>query len=139
KWLDIDIIIRRSLIYSILAGSLAAVYLLVGVVVAQQIAARAPHSVGWIQFLAVALPVVLYTPTRRWIASWVDRTFFKIQYDYAQALLAFQEEIRERCRDFVTAELGVDSVAVMARRGLHLVMAAEPEPSEDPGAMLEDV
>jgi len=148
KWLDIDIIIRRSLIYSILAGALAAVYLLVGVVVAQQIAARAPHSVEWIQFLAAALPVVLYTPTRRWIASWVDRTFFKIQYDYAQALLAFQgtiraassqEEITEGCRDFVGAELGVDSVAVMARRGLALVMAAEPEPSEDPGAMLEDV
>jgi len=145
KFLDIDIIIRRSLIYSILAGALASVYLLVGVVVAERIAARAPDSRGWIQFLAVALPAILYAPTRRWIGTWVDRTFFKIQYDYAQALLAFQEQIRgassqeeivEQARLFVDGVLRLDAAAVLARRGSVILAAATPELPQDPETLL---
>jgi GAF domain-containing protein len=146
KLLDIDIIIRRSLIYGILAAVLASIDLLVGVVAAQRIAARAPHSLVWMQLLAVALPVILYTPARRWIGSWVDRTFFKIQYDYARALVVFQEQIRgassqeeivELTRVFIGAELQVDSVAVLARRGSAILAAAEPESPQDAEAMLE--
>ena len=41
KLLDIDIIIRRSLIYGILASALASIYFLVGVVMAQRVQAHA--------------------------------------------------------------------------------------------------
>jgi signal transduction histidine kinase len=136
RFLDIDIIIRRSLIYGILAGVLAGIYLLVGVVAAQRIAERIPRYAGLIQILAVALPVILYTPTRRWIGTWVDRTFFKIQYDYAQALLAFQdqvrgassqEEIASVTRGFLEEQLGLQRAAALVQRGMSFAAATDLE------------
>jgi len=145
RFLDIDIIIRRSLIYGTLAAALAAVYLLVDVVVAQQIGKRFPQYSGFLDVIAVALPVILYTPTRRWIGTWVDRTFFKIQFDYARALLAFQdamrgapgqEEIVDHARRFLDEELVLETVLVMARRGDSLVTAGGPE-GVDPATLLQ--
>jgi len=143
--LDIDIIIRRSVITGILAGALASIYLLVGVLLAQRVAAGAPQSLGWIQFLAVALPVLLVTPLRRWVGTWVDRTFFKIQYDYARASLGYsgqiraastQEEILDQTRLFLDTELKLDSSCVLARRGAVVLTAATLEAPLDPEAML---
>ncbi|MGE5176896.1 MAG: sensor histidine kinase [Hyphomicrobiales bacterium] len=93
RFLDIDIIVRRSLLYGFLAGALAAVYLVVGVVVANRVIARAPHYAETIRIVAVAVPVALFWPTRRWIGRWVDRTFFKIQYDFARALGPLAERL----------------------------------------------
>ncbi len=137
RFLDIDIIIRRSLIYGILAGVLASVYLLVGVVVAQRLAEHLPRYAGVVQIFAVALPVALYTPTRKWIGMLVDRTFFKIQYDYAQALVAFQEmvrgasgqdEIAALCARFLEEQIGLQRAVVLVRKGGSFVAAGEIEP-----------
>jgi GAF domain-containing protein len=146
KLLDIDIVIRRSLIYGLLAGALASVYFLVGVVAAERVAVRAPQSLGWIRLLGVALPVILYTPARRWIGIGVDRAFFTVQHDYALALAAFQEPIRGASRQeeilhqamlFVGDRLHVDSVAVLARRGPVILTSATPESPQDVEAMLQ--
>lgn len=143
-----DIIIRGSLIYGALTALLVTLYLLVGVVLGRWIADRAPYYSGWIQFLAVALPVVLYAPGRRWLGAFVDRLFFKVQYDYAQALPALQdamrtassqEEIAEWVRGFVGNELELDSAAVMARRGALIVRVPDGESEEDSLALLEAV
>jgi signal transduction histidine kinase len=136
RFLDVDIIIRRSVIYGTLIAALASVYLLVGVAPAKWIAEHAAkYAVFW-QILAVGLPVVLYTPLRRWIGSWVDRTFYKTQHDYARALLGFQdavrgaasqEEIAELSRHFVGEQLQAERTMVLARRGDSLLTAGELE------------
>ena len=140
RFLDIDIIIRRSLIYGILAGVLASIYLLFGVLAGQMLMARFPRYAGAIQIFAVAIPVILYTPTRRWIGLWVDRIFFKIQYNYAQALVAFQEavrvassqeEIADLTQRFIKGELRLQRAAVLARRGEALEAAGDMEPSAE--------
>jgi signal transduction histidine kinase len=123
---DVDLVIRKSLIYGALTAALAIVYVSVGVIAGGWIAARFPRYSGAFQILAVALPVILYTPARRWIDGWVDRTFFKVQFKYAQALLAFQdavrgapsqEEIAALCRRFIEEQLLVERAIVLARRG----------------------
>ncbi|HMI30980.1 MAG TPA: hypothetical protein VK527_04510, partial [Candidatus Limnocylindrales bacterium] len=123
---DVDLVIRKSLIYGALAAVLAIVYVSVGVIAAPHIAARYPRYIGAFRILAIALPVILYTPARRWIDGWVDRTFFKVQFKYAQALLAFQdavrgapsqEEIAALCRRFIEEQLLVERTIVLARRG----------------------
>ncbi|HEY2923848.1 MAG TPA: HAMP domain-containing sensor histidine kinase [Candidatus Eisenbacteria bacterium] len=139
RFLDIDIIIRRSLIYGILAGALAAIYVLVGVLAAPWITTHAPRYTWAVRVLAVALPVILYTPFRRWIEIWVDRTFFKVQHDYAQALLAFQDaargassqdEIAALCRGFLEDQLLPRRVAALMRKGRSFTTAGEIEDSD---------
>lgn len=145
RFLDIDIIIRRSLIYGALAAALASVYLLVGGVVARRIIERAPQYAAFIQVLAVAVPVILYAPARRWIEGWVDGTFFTTQHDYAQALLAFQEpvrgassqaEIAELCRTFLEDRLLIQRAVVLARRGDVLDVVGELA-GADPESILD--
>ncbi len=86
RFLDIDVIIRRGLIYSFLAGMIVAVYLLVAVIAGNAIRHRFPSATPYVPFVAAAIAFSLFSPTRRGIARWVDRTFFRIGYDNARAL-----------------------------------------------------
>ncbi|TMQ61766.1 MAG: hypothetical protein E6K75_00810, partial [Candidatus Eisenbacteria bacterium] len=129
---DVDIIIRRSVIYGTVTAALAAVYLLVGLLAVPWIAGRLPDYAAVLRIVALALPVLLYTPVRRWIGTWVDRSFFKTQYDYAKAFAAFQEHVRGAlsqqeiasvCRAFLEEHLSLERAVVIARRGEGLVAA----------------
>lgn len=152
RFLDIDIIIRRSLIYGILAGVLAGAYLLVGTFAGERLIRRFPDYTGAIRILSVAIPVILYTPTRRWIGRWVDRTFFKIQYNYAQALAVFQEEIRRGSsqqeiaallQGFLKVQLGLQEAAVLITGDGSLISAGDWDESvvemfAEPGRLFGD-
>ncbi len=144
---DVDIIIRRSVIYGTVTAVLAAVYVLAGIVLAPWIAARLPSYAALFRILALALPVLLYPPTRRWIGTWVDRTFFRTQYDYAKALASFQEHVRgalgqqeiaSLCRKFLEEQLQLERAVVIARRGEGLV-ASGALASTDADTALEAV
>ena len=132
KFLDIDIIIRKSVIYVGVAGALAAIYYLVGIVLAFQLP-------------AVALVALLVGPARRWIERGVDRLFFRLQHRYAQALLhgrdeirsaRSQEEILEHTRLFVESELPVTAAVLLARRGAVILVSASGPWPHDAGAIL---
>jgi signal transduction histidine kinase len=105
RFLDIDIIIRRSLIYGILAGVLAGIYLVVGVVVGDRIQASLPRYAELIRVGSIAIPIILFRPTRQWIGQWVDRTFFKIQYDFTRALVPLREQVRAAASQREIAQL----------------------------------
>jgi len=71
---------------------------------------------------------------------WVDRLFFKIQYNYAQALASFQEavrgassqeEIADLTQRFVKGELRLQRAGVLARRGETLEAAGDIDPSSE--------
>jgi signal transduction histidine kinase len=91
RFLDIDIIIRRSIIYTVLAGIMGAVYIFLAVLVGRVVHDLIPAAAQMIPFVAAIVTVALYGPTRRAIGRWVDRTFFKIDYDHAQALRSLKE------------------------------------------------
>jgi len=145
--LDIDLIIRRSLLYGTLTPALAGIYLLVGVAPAPWMKEHAPQYATFLQIIAVAIPMVLYAPFRRWTGIWVDRTFYKIQYDYARAIRAFldaarrapsQDEIAELCRGFLEEQLVIESAVVVARRDDTLVAAGDAD-DLDAWALLESL
>lgn len=93
KFLDIDIIIRRSLIYTILAALMVGLYILLAVLLGRWVRVRIPGAAPYIPFVAAAIPVALFEPTRRTLGRWVDRTFFKIRYSHDQALHALQQAL----------------------------------------------
>jgi hypothetical protein len=93
--LDIDVLIRRTLAYSLLTIALLAVY--VGSVLVLQrlfesITGQTSSIVSIISTLAIA---ALFTPLRRRIQSNIDRVFFRKQYDTEQAVAAFSASVRE--------------------------------------------
>jgi signal transduction histidine kinase len=93
QFMDIDLIIRRSLIYGALAGILVGVYVFLAVLIGRRIEAAVPQAARYVPLAAALVSVALFGPTRRWIGNAVDRTFFKIRHDYAQALRSFRTAV----------------------------------------------
>jgi signal transduction histidine kinase len=93
RFLDIDIIIRRSLIYTALAGFLVALYLFLALLVGRKLSLLLPGASRVIDILSVAVPMALFAPTRRILGRLVDRTLFRIRTGYAEALRSLRSAI----------------------------------------------
>jgi len=108
---EIDLIIRRTLVYAVLTAGLGAVYW-VGVVVLQQ-GLRAFTQGSDLALVASTLAVAaLLQPLRRRIQHVVDRRFYRQRYDAARTLEAFSAHLREEV-DLDT--LGAELLGVVRR------------------------
>lgn len=92
---DIDIIIRRTLVYSILSTVLAAIYF-GGVVVVQQLFRAATGETPDLAIVVSTLFIaLLFSPLRRRIQEAVDRRFYRRKYDAEQTLARFNHTLRD--------------------------------------------
>jgi len=104
---DIDLIIRRTLAYSVLTGALALVYF--GSVVLMQALFRAATGQGANQLVTVVSTLAiaaLFAPLRRRVQDAIDRRFYRKKYDAAKTLAAFAATCRDETDlDKLTARL----------------------------------
>jgi hypothetical protein len=96
---DIDLLIRRTLQYSLLTATLALVYF--GSVVLLQLVFRGLTGQAQSQFVTVFSTLTiaaLFTPVRRRVQAGLDRRFFRRNYDAAQVLASFAATCREEVK-----------------------------------------
>jgi two-component system NarL family sensor kinase len=86
---DIDIIIRRTLIYSVLSALLALIYL-GSVVVLQQFFRGVTGQASDIAIIVSTLAIAaLFSPLRRGVQQAIDQRFYRRKYDVEQVLARF--------------------------------------------------
>lgn len=103
---DIDIIIRRTLVYGALTISLGAVYL-TGVVILQALFVRLTGEESPLAVVASTLAIAaLFQPLRTRVQAIIDRRFFRKKYDARQVLAQFARRMQQEADlDAISADL----------------------------------
>jgi sigma-B regulation protein RsbU (phosphoserine phosphatase) len=94
RLMDVDVVIRRSLIYGTVTASLAAIYLVsvygIGTLVNYFFGVQDNQMLVVVSLVVVAF---VFDPIKQRFQNGIDRLFFHERYDYQQALLEFTQEL----------------------------------------------
>ncbi|MCB0012913.1 MAG: hypothetical protein KDE34_13460, partial [Anaerolineales bacterium] len=103
---DINVIIRKTLVYALLSGLLALVYLGSVVLLQTIFDSVAQERSPFIIVVSTLLIAALFAPLRQRIQAFIDRRFYRQKYDAQQILAQFAETARDQVEvDALTAEL----------------------------------
>jgi hypothetical protein len=92
---DIDLIIRRTLVYTLLSGLLGGFYLGVVTVLQSLFASTSGQSSSFAIVLSTLAIAALFNPLRRRIQAFIDRRFYRQKYNAEQALSEFAAAARQ--------------------------------------------
>jgi len=93
RLMDISVIIRKSLIYSLLVIFVS--FIFVGVIfLSQALLSRALDVNQWVSaFIAAIIIALLFNPLENFLASSTDKIFFKARYDYQKTIAQVSKSI----------------------------------------------
>ena len=102
---DIDVIIRKTLVYTVLTALIALIYF-GGVVLVQQLTRSITASSDLAIAVSTLIIAALFFPLRRRVQNAIDRRFYRRKYDAAKTLAAFGVTVRDEVElEKLTAEL----------------------------------
>jgi hypothetical protein len=135
---DVDLIIRRTLVYSILTIILTLVYF-ASVVTLQEISQflTGQHQSPIVTVLSTLAMAALFTPFHRRIQERVDRRFYRQKYNAEQVLAAFSTTLRDEVDlDRLTISIleVVEGTMQPEQVSLWLASASIPKSHVAPGA-----
>ncbi len=124
---DIDVIIRKTLVYTILTGALALLYFGLVTLLQSLSASVFGRQSPVITVLSTLAIITLFNPLRRRIQDFIDRRFYRRKYDAEKALARFAEAARnetdinclnEALLEVVRETVQPESVSLWLRKGM---------------------
>jgi len=126
RLMDVDLIFKRGVVYTLAGATVAGLYfaLVAGVAWIVQMQKPASGAVGLI--LAMVVTALLFDPVRNWIQDRVDQFFYRTRYDYRRTLIEFGRELSSETdlnalltsvMDRLSRTLGVDRLAIFLNSG----------------------
>jgi hypothetical protein len=124
---DIDVIIRRTLVYAVVTTTLGAIYLLT-IVLIQALFVRLTGETSTLAVVASTLGIAaLFAPLRARVQSFIDRRFFRRKYDAQQVLHQFAARAqREADLDALSADLVATVQETLEPDGVKLWLLQRP-------------
>lgn len=145
RMMDVDLIFKRGVTYTLATAALVGVYFALVAVAAEVVHKNLPGAGVWGLFAAIIVTALLFDPLKRAIQGRVDRVFDRHSYDYRTTLIDFGrglssftnlEALLHAIVDRLPRTLGVERVAVFlaesprryrlaAQHGLPLAVPAD--------------
>ena len=93
RLMDVDLIFKRGMVYTLAAAAIAGAYFAVVAGVAELVHARVPSTGPIGLILAIVVTALLFDPVRKWIQEKIDQFFYRTRYDYRKTLIEFGREL----------------------------------------------
>jgi PAS domain S-box-containing protein len=93
RLMDVDLIFKRGMVYTLAAGAIAGAYFAVVAGVAELVHLQVPSSGPIGLVLAIVATALLFDPVRKWIQERMDQFFYRTGYDYRKTLIEFGREL----------------------------------------------
>jgi PAS domain S-box-containing protein len=126
RLMDVDLIFKRGMVYTLAAGAIAGAYFAVVAGVAELVHLQVPSSGPIGLVLAIVVTALLFDPVRKWIQERMDQFFYRTGYDYRKTLIEFGRELNSETDldkmlsavvDRLSRTLLVDRMAVFLSTG----------------------
>ena len=93
RLMDVDLIFKRGMAYTIAAGAITAAYF-AAVGVASELFHQNFPSAGPIGLVAaIAVTALLFDPFKNWVQDYLDKFFYRKRYDYRKTLIEFGRDL----------------------------------------------
>src|SRR5438270_4764323 len=93
RLMDVDLIFKRGMAYTLAAAAVVGLYFALVVGVAELVHLQVPSSGPKGLILAVVVTALLFDPVRKWIQDRLDQFFYRTRYDYRKTLVEFGREL----------------------------------------------
>ena len=90
---DVEVIVKRSLVYTAAVAAMAAIYLVLEKLASEVFLDGADSHNSIIALLATAVVVLLAGPVKNTIQTMLDRVYYRDRYDYRRALVGFARDL----------------------------------------------
>ena len=126
RLMDVDLIFKRGMVYTLAAGAIAGAYFAVVAGVAELVHLQVPSTGPRGLVLAIVVTALLFDPVRKWIQEHIDQFFYRTGYDYRKTLIEFGRELSSETDldkmlsavvDRLSRTLLVDRMAVFLSEG----------------------
>jgi two-component system, NtrC family, sensor kinase len=93
RLMDVDLIFKRGMVYTLAAAAIAGTYFALVAGIAEVVHARVPSTGPAGLVLAIVVTALLFDPVRKWIQEWIDHFFYRTRYDYRRTLIEFGRDL----------------------------------------------
>jgi sigma-B regulation protein RsbU (phosphoserine phosphatase) len=94
RLMDIDVVVKKSLLYAIVTASLAGIYLLLVYIIGTAMSYLLETEQGDLgNLFAFVVIAFAFDPLKRRAQEWIDKFFYQERYNYQRALLEFSQEL----------------------------------------------
>ncbi|MGB9491967.1 MAG: PDZ domain-containing protein, partial [Terriglobales bacterium] len=93
RLMDVDLIFKRGMAYTLAAAAIVGTYFAGVAAVAELVHTRVPSSGPVGLMIAIVVTALLFDPVRKWIQEKLDVFFYRTRYDYRRTLIEFGREL----------------------------------------------
>jgi two-component system, NtrC family, sensor kinase len=124
RLMDVDLISKRVVVYTVAAAAVVGMYFALVAGVAELVHMQKPGTGPLGLILAVVVTALLFDPVRTWVQDRVDHLFYRTVYDYRRTLIEFGRELSSETDlnallssvvDRLSRTLAVDRIAIFLR------------------------
>ena len=95
---DVEVIVKRSLVYTAVVAAMIAIYLVLERLATEVFLEESDDHNSIIALLATAVVVLLAGPVKNAIQTMLDRVYYRDRFDYRRALVGFRARSQRRPR-----------------------------------------